>query len=378
LKAKIVTRFSVLPRRHFASTLAHIIIVVLLLAGCSPSVLPAGQRSAEINPGPDLSLPTAPPTGQPTPTATVVATYEATGTPTPTATWPAATATPTATLTAEPPPPSATPAPPQTTHVVIISLDGLRPDALAQADTPTLDRLIAAGAFSPAARAVLPSVTLINHASMLGGMTPEKHGILWNDYEPERGKINGPTLFSVAHQAGLSTAMIVGKDKLEHIVLPNSVDIYDYAGYNDAQVTTRALEVIGAGLPDILFVHLPDIDSVGHAAGWMSATQLDTIAQTDSLVAQIVDALEGGGYFSQTLLLITADHGGQETGHGGDSPAEMTIPWLAVGPGVPAGTALTAPITVYDTAATALYALTLPRPSSWDGQPVVDIFPAQP
>jgi hypothetical protein len=74
-------------------------------------------------------------------------------------------------------------------------------------------------------------------------------------------------------------------------------------------------------------------------------------------------------------LIITSDHGGKEFRHGGDTPEEMTIPWLAVGPGVPAGLTLTAEITTYDTAATALYALNLPIPEIWEGAPVLEIFP---
>ena len=260
--------------------------------------------------------------------------------------------------------------------MVIISIDGLRPDALAQADTPILDSLRAKGAYSATAQTVLPSVTLIAHASMLGGMTPAKHGITWNDDEPERGKINGPTLFSVAHDAGLTTAMVVGKPKFEHLVLPNSVDNYVYAGFTDQQVTSAALTIIQTGLPNVLFIHLPNVDSAGHALGWMSVGQLEVIHLTDGLIGEIVDALEAGGYTKTTLLIITADHGGVDKQHGGDSPEEMTIPWLAVGPGVPAGVTLQSKIVTYDTAATALYALNIPLPSAWDGRPVLEIFGA--
>jgi predicted AlkP superfamily pyrophosphatase or phosphodiesterase len=258
--------------------------------------------------------------------------------------------------------------------VVIISIDGLRPDAWEASDTPTLDVLRAKGAYTAEAQTILPSVTLIAHASMLSGMSPEKHGIDWNDYDPDRGQINGPTLFSVAHEAGLSTAMVVGKPKFAHLVLPGSVDNYDYAGFIDRQVVDHALAVIQSGLPDLLFIHLPDVDSVGHATGWMSEGQLTVISGTDSLVGEIVVELEAGGYLEQTLLIITADHGGIDKTHGSDSPEEMTIPWLAVGPGVPAGLTLKSEIVVYDTAATALYALNLPVPAIWDGQPVLEIF----
>jgi predicted AlkP superfamily pyrophosphatase or phosphodiesterase len=262
----------------------------------------------------------------------------------------------------------------QIEHVVLISIDGLRPDALEQADTPVLDGLRAAGAYSPRARAVLPSVTLVNHASMLSGMSPEKHGIYWNVNDPELGKVKGPTLFSVAHEAGLSTAMVVGKPKLEHLVLPDSVDTYIYAGFTDSQVLDDALPVIEAGLPDLLFIHLPDVDSAGHAAGWMSLVQILAISHTDGLIGEIVAHLESKGYLDTTLLVITSDHGGKDKRHGSDIPENMTIPWLAVGPGVPKGIILDREIITYDTAATVLYAFHLPIPDTWDGQPILEIF----
>jgi hypothetical protein len=259
-------------------------------------------------------------------------------------------------------------------HVVLISVDGLRPDALEQANTPVLDALQSQGAYSPSAQAVLPSVTLINHASMLSGMGPDKHGITWNDKELELGLIDGPTLFSVAHDAGLSTAMVVGKPKLEHLVLPGSVETYIYAGFLDRQVISQTLPVIQAGLPNILFIHLPDVDSAGHATGWMSAGQLLAISNTDGLIGEVVAALEAGGYLDSTLLIITADHGGIGQRHGSAALEDTMVPWLAAGPGVPAGLTISQEIITYDTAATILYAFRLPLPPEWDGRPVLEIF----
>ena len=259
-------------------------------------------------------------------------------------------------------------------HVVIISIDGLRPDAMEQSDAPTLAALRTRGAYSAAAQTVLPSVTLVGHASMLGGMSPEKHGIYWNVNAPELGKVKGPTLFSVAHEAGLSTAMIVGKPRLEHLVLPGSVDHYEHAGFTDRQVINSALKLIQSGLPDILFIHLPDIDTIGHSLGWMSPGQLIAVNKTDRLVGEVITALEVGDYLEQTLLIITADHGGSGFRHGSDSLEDVRIPWLAVGPGVPAGLILKRDIVTYDTAATVLYAFDLPIPEIWDGQPVLEIF----
>jgi predicted AlkP superfamily pyrophosphatase or phosphodiesterase len=258
--------------------------------------------------------------------------------------------------------------------VVIISVDGLRADALAQSDTPVLDSLIAQGAYSASAQTVVPSATLVGHASMLGGMTPENHGIYWNINAPELGKIKGPTLFTVAQEAGLTSVMIAGKPRLEHIVLPGSVDKYDYAGYLDQITVAHALEVINTDMPNILFVHLPDVDEQGHKTGWMSAEQFGTISQADARIGEMIAALDRHGYLDHTLLIVTSDHGGEGYRHGGDKPGEIIIPWLVAGPGVQPGILLQSDVMVYDTAATAVYALGLPVPPAWDGQPIGEVF----
>lgn len=325
-----------------------------------------------------FQLPEATPASAPTATATQAVTYLPTPTKTPTL--PPPTPTPPPVATQPPPPvvnvpqPTDTPAPPQIQHVIIISIDGLRPDALFAAEAPHLDSLIAQGAYSPHAQTISLSITLPSHASMLSGMLPEKHGIMWGMPYIGWPGMNGPTLFSVAHDAGLTTAMVFGKEKMNYLVLPNSVDTLFGADVHDPEIKDHALEIIRAGLPQVLFLHFPDNDRVGHAFGWMSPNQLQAIAFVDNLIGEILAALKEDGYWNSTLLIVTADHGGHGSNHGDDSSEDRTIPWLAVGPNVPAGVTLTQPINTYDTAATALYALKLPIPSNWDGQPVMEIF----
>jgi arylsulfatase A-like enzyme len=306
-----------------------------------------------------------------------VVAYVATATQTPTPTPsppPTATNPPPAAILVQPTAPPLEPAEPDIQHVVIISIDGLRPDALALADTPTMDGLKAKGVYSPNAQTVSLSETLPSHASMLSGMVPEKHGIVWGLPYIGWPGMNGPTLFSVAHEAGYSTAMVFGKEKLGHLILPNSVDKHFGADVGDPEIKQQAVQYIEAGLPIVLFIHFPDTDRVGHAYGWLSANQLQAVTFVDGLIGEIVAALERGGYLNSTLLIITADHGGHDKVHGDDSPEDRTIPWLAVRPGGPAGVTLTRPINTYDTATTALYALELPLPENWDGQPVMELF----
>ena len=211
------------------------------------------------------------------------------------------------------------------------------------------------------------------HASMLTGMTPDKHGIQWSMPYIGWPGMSGPTLFNVAHEAGFSTGMSFGKEKLNYTVLGDSVDKLFGEDVHDMEVKDKAVEFIEEGLPNILFVHFPDNDRVGHQFGWMSQNQLYSVTFADSMIGEIVAALENGGYLNNTLLIITADHGGHGLGHGDDSPLDRTIPWLAVGPDVPSGITL-GDIDTYDTAPTVLYALELPIPEGWDGRPVLEIF----
>ncbi|GAB4449790.1 MAG: alkaline phosphatase [Anaerolineae bacterium] len=264
-------------------------------------------------------------------------------------------------------------------HVVIITIDGLRPDALDLAFTPTLDELRERGAYSPNAQTVIPSFTLPSHVSMLTGVIPQDHGIV--EALPCIGcRLSiGPTLFNVAHSAGLSTGAVFGKEKLGYLVtdvsvVPGAVDQLFCADAHDPEVTEAAVEFIREDMPRLLFVHLPDVDRVGHEFGWMSENQMFAINFADSMIGEIVAALEEGDHLDNTLIIVSADHGGHGFKHGDDSPIDRTIPWLAVGPGVPKGAILNSPIATIDTAATAAYALNLPIPDRWDGQPVMEIF----
>jgi hypothetical protein len=343
------------PNRTLKALLLLLLVVWLVSACDLSAALPTYVPTLTAS-----STPTFTPTATPTPTST------ATATPTPTAT---PTATPTPTPTATP-----TPAPPPLTGVLIISVDGLRPEAIQLADTPHLDGLIARGAVSWTAQTVLPSVTLPGHASMLAGSSPDVHGVRWNSYEPERGYVPLPTLFSVVHDAGLSTAMFVGKVKLEHIAVPGTVDAYAYVTGGDAAVASRAIEYLQQAFPDVLFVHLPDVDTAGHVHGWLSSPQLDFVTRADDAIGVVLNTYEAMGRLQSTLIIVTADHGGIGTSHGGSDPESMTIPWIIAGPRIRAGYEIKGDVRVYDTAVTAAWALGLPLPVEWEGRPIVEAF----
>ncbi len=284
---------------------------------------------------------------------------------------------------------------PRAEHVFIISLDGGKPAAIEQSQMPALQRLVSEGAHTWTATTIYPSITLPSHTSMLTGVGPEKHHILWNSWVPSRGLVTVPTVFSEAKRAGLTTAMFVGKEKFRHLALTNSLDDFNYgraaavdvvksdggdgevkhegtvfADKVAAEVATYIIE----HKPNLCFIHFADPDSAGHRFGWGSPQQLEALAKSDAALDVVVKAIEKAGIADKTVVIVSADHGGHGRTHGSKNPEDMEIPWIVWGEGVKRGFTITAPVTTCDTAATALWLLNVPCPPALDGTPVTSAF----
>jgi len=255
---------------------------------------------------------------------------------------------------------------------MILSIDGLRADAISLAPMPNLLALMQSGAYSLSAQTVYPSVTLVAHASMLTGLCPSKHGVDWNDYLPERGYAQGTDLFDIAHAAGLQTDMYVSKKKLAQITEPSSLDNYIFVNDRDTVLTDRLISEFPQDF-GVMFIHFGITDGMGHSYGWLSPQQLSVIRRADEALGHILDELDARGLRSETLIIITSDHGGHASTHGSKAPEDMTIPWVAVGPGIQPKV-LSTIVHTMDTAATAAFALGLSLPPEWDGVPVYEAF----
>jgi predicted AlkP superfamily pyrophosphatase or phosphodiesterase len=262
-------------------------------------------------------------------------------------------------------------APQQPTHVLVISLDGARPDAILQADTRNIQALAARGAVDWEALTVLPSVTLPAHTSMLTGLSVAQHDVDYNGTQPGCPVLEFPTLLTVAEEAGNRTALVTGKEKLCLYRQADTLD-YTFAREGDRSVVDRVLELLDADFT-VIFAYFPNPDFFGHSTGWMSDTYLNELHNTDFQVGRILEKLDELGLSGETLIILTADHGGHDFGHGSDSPEDQHIPWIIAGPGVLPGTALD-DVRVMDTAPTVLWALGLPLPDNLSGLPIYAAF----
>lgn len=260
--------------------------------------------------------------------------------------------------------------------VVLISVDGLRPDAIEAAHTPQIDALISGGSYTDRALCEIPASTLPNHTTMLTGLSVARHGVRFNT-EVE-GTVGFPTIHDHCAAAGLRGGFYASKAKLAYLVHLESVD--EVVIRSDSQeLVDLVIEQILTDTLDFIFLHIRDPDSTGHEFGWMSPEYLAAVEVADGQIAQIVDALAEAELYTAHLL-VTADHGGQGAAHFLNVPQVRHVPWIAWGPAVAAGRILCAEVRQADTPATVLALLGLPVPPSYSGEAVTEAltFTVQP
>ena len=264
-----------------------------------------------------------------------------------------------------------------TPKVLLIGIDGVRPDVLRQVPTPHLDALIREGAFSERAQTGLPTISGPGWTSMLTGVWKEKHGIVSNDFPfPENGLHRYPDFltrierlrpdlrtFAVADWPPLVTAQRGEGDVVGPPVLGDSIDrkiALDGGAMGWAAADERAVEATVEELtgndPDALFVYLGNPDEVSHHTGSIEDEYRASIGRADRSVGRLVAAIRGRRTYAREswLILVSTDHGRlPDGGHGGTTAEERTIFFLASGPATVPGPISTPP-KIVDVAATAL------------------------
>ena len=273
-----------------------------------------------------------------------------------------------------------------TPRVIVIGVDGLSVEAVATAKTPRIHELMARGAWTMEARGVMPTLSSPNWASMITGAGPEQHGITSNGVllqkmvtlpavcRDEDGMF--PTMFEVLRMQHPTARIAIFHD------WPGFADLVEKHAPNVMQhergadrTTHAAIEYWRENRPDLMFVHLDNVDHTGHDLGWGSREYNKAVADADGYVGEFVDMLKTAGAQDSTYILVTSDHGGKGREHGKNSLQEIQIPWILVGPNVVAGRVASSVYT-FDTAATIAWIFNLSPPDCWIGRPVTSAFAA--
>lgn len=267
-------------------------------------------------------------------------------------------------------------------HFIIIGVDGLSVDGVKTAHTPRLHELISRAAWTLEARGVMPTLSSPNWASVINGAGPEQHGITSNGYfrhkvefQPtcqEDGKF--PTIFGLMRKDHPASKIAVFHDwdGFSDLLEQHAPDVMRHVK-GAANTTRAAIEYWTANRPDLMFIHLDNVDHAGHGHGWYSSQYYAAVETADGYVGHVLDMVDRLSARTSTYVLVTSDHGGTNHGHGKNSLPELQIPWIFAGPGVVPGQ-ITATVNTFDTALTVAYIFHLDVPQCWIGRPVLTAF----
>lgn len=242
--------------------------------------------------------------------------------------------------------------------VLLISIDGLRPDYVTEADKhglriPNLRRFLTDGAYATGVHGVLPTVTYPSHTTILTGVSPAKHGILDNHpFDPLEKNQNGwtwyaedirvPTLWDAAGAAGLVTANVhwpvsvaanvtynlaqywrAGNEEDRKLLRALSTpglqaelekDFEPYPDGIDESITGDerrarfAIRLLERKRPDFMTVYLTALDTEEHDTGPFSAASFAVLERIDALIGALHSAAEKASS-GQAVVCVVSDHG---------------------------------------------------------------------
>jgi predicted AlkP superfamily pyrophosphatase or phosphodiesterase len=283
--------------------------------------------------------------------------------------------------------PDAPPPPQKAKKVLLIGIDGVRPDILADVSTPHIDSLIANGAFSDSAYTARPTISGPGWSSMLTGVWPAKHGVVTNNFRGNRYD-QYPDFLTRMERLRPELNTFVAADWLPLVSETSGGPLFGDApdvkvvlnGYDlgwdeaDEQTVDATVEHLQTADPDALFVYLGNPDETSHHTGSIGEEYRDAIELADRQVGRLIDAVRARPTYADEdwLILVSTDHGRRpDGGHGSDSPEEKTIFLLMSGPSAAGGRIPGTPAIV-DVAATALAHLGISLDPAWglDGVPV--------
>lgn len=245
-------------------------------------------------------------------------------------------------------------------HVVLISIDGFRPEFYKDEKwaTPVLKRLAAEGISADGVRGVFPSVTYPSHTTILTGVMPAKHGIYYNSpFEPlgqtgrwywESNLIKRESLWDAAKKSGLKTASVFWPvslgapvdynipeiwplDKAVNRLKPirenskpaglfEEIEVNATGKLNESDLNSDFLSADENGArmvsyifktykPNLLTFHIYSVDHASHAQGREGHLVELAVAGADQAVGNILEAIEQAGLTEKTTVIITGDHG---------------------------------------------------------------------
>lgn len=239
-------------------------------------------------------------------------------------------------------------------YLIVISYDAFsRDDWQLASSLPNLSELIKHGSYSNQLTSIYPSLTYAVHATMVTGMYPDKHKVFHNNpYQPfveekqqhwfwYRKDIKAPTIYDEIKKYGMKSAGIlwpttgkasihynipeiraIGRENQALKILKNGSSIYSLLmelkfgkyrkgisqPYLDDFSTMCAVDTIKTKKPNLMLLHLIDLDDAKHEAGIDSEEVKVAVVRMDKRIGYLVQATKDAGIYEQTTFLVIGDH----------------------------------------------------------------------
>ena len=261
--------------------------------------------------------------------------------------------------------------------VLLISIDGLKPEYVTQADehglkVPNLRRFIAEGTHAEGVVGVVPTITYPSHTTIVTGVAPSEHGVISNTtFDPLLKNhagwywygqaIRAQTLWEAASRAGLTTASInwpvtveargvrylipeywraeTEDDRrlIEALSRPDGwlqqleAKLGPYTNGNETTVagdeirTKYSIAIIESVKPGLLTIHLSALDETEHETGPFSKESCQTLEALDGMIGRVAAAASKAD--PKTVVAIVSDHGFIATEH----RVNLAVPFVQAG-----------------------------------------------
>jgi len=267
--------------------------------------------------------------------------------------------------------------------VLLVIIDGLRPDAITSEAMPVLRSILGTGWRAPRAFSVRPSVTVAALTSIATGVAPSVHCLTepslrrlprFRGLRPLPSELSKGGIETTVVAGGLSGALRWAAAAL--LRLAGVTRLVSPSASPAGLVETAVQRLREHPEREFVVLYVNDTDLAGHAWGWMSPAYFRAAGVVDQALARIVPILDE----PETLIIITADHGGGgvlANDHDHPHPVNDAIPLAVMGRGIPAAVG-SEPVQLLDIPPTVLFGFGRPTPPGYQGRVMHEAFQREP
>lgn len=265
-------------------------------------------------------------------------------------------------------------------HIFLIGFDGWGSYCMDSVEMPNTRALMAEGCYTLQKRTVLPSDSAPNWASMFAGAPTEFHGWSNNgdgpDVKPIYVNRNGvfPTIFSLVREQmpEAEIGCVYEWGGIKPLIDYQAIDFC--VKEKPANIAAVSIDYIKSKKPEFMAIIYDDPDHVGHSAGHDTPAYYAKMEELDACLGQIIEAIKDAGIYDDSIIIVTSDHGGINTSHGGRSLMEMDTPFIIAGKNIRKGGEFSQAMMQYDTAHTIAEGFGLRTPQIWNGASMSHVF----